>query len=251
MVASRQIKEWFSSVVLGARCSDPSAPLIDLARPWYWAPSDDSPCGLAGVGPRKMLHNNLAMPIKQHKYAAAAHGSSSFRKDDEDHDTNDDAYADPVGAPDLRDWVKFQCPRSRQRIIHHEAIGANLDRILVTEVKAWRGKNGQTQERITTSTVFGGRKIEADGPAEHSVGSAVDVANATWTNTIGAGGMIAVWKDPEFDPSLRAFYYVRVIEIPTPRWTAYDAKYFGVKMPAEVPMTTTERAYTSPIWYTP
>jgi hypothetical protein len=63
--------------------------------------------------------------------------------------------------------------------------------------------------------------------------------------------MITVWKDPEFDPSLRAFYYVRVIEIPTPRWTAYDTKYFSIKMPAEVPMTTTERAYTSPIWYTP
>jgi hypothetical protein len=79
----------------------------------------------------------------------------------------------------------------------------------------------------------------------------VDVPNATWTNTIGAGELITVWKDPEFDPSLRAFYYVRVIEIPTPRWTAYDAKYFGVTMPKEVPMITTERAYTSPIWYTP
>ena len=79
----------------------------------------------------------------------------------------------------------------------------------------------------------------------------VDIENATWTNTIGAGEMITVWKDPEFDPALRAFYYVRVIEIPTPRWTAYDAKYYGIKMPSEVPMTTTERAYTSPIWYTP
>jgi len=79
----------------------------------------------------------------------------------------------------------------------------------------------------------------------------VDVANAAWTNTIGAGEMITVWKDPEFDPALRAFYYVRVIEIPTPRWTAYDAKYFGVKMPTEARMTTTERAYTSPIWYMP
>jgi len=79
----------------------------------------------------------------------------------------------------------------------------------------------------------------------------VDVANATWANTIGAGEMITVWKDPDFDPALRAFYYVRVIEIPTPRWTAYDAKYFGVTMPKEAPMTTTERAYTSPIWYTP
>ena len=79
----------------------------------------------------------------------------------------------------------------------------------------------------------------------------VDVANATWTNTIGAPELITVWKDPDFDPKLRAFYYVRVIEIPTPRWTAYDAARFKVKMDKTVPMTTTERAYTSPIWYTP
>jgi hypothetical protein len=130
-----------------------------------------------------------------------------------------------------------------------DPIGANLDRIQV--IKGWLGKDGQTQERIYDVAVSGGRKIDADGRSRTSVGSTVDVANATWTNTIGAGEMITVWKDPDFDPALRAFYYVRVIEIPTPRWTAYDAKYFGIKMPAEAAMTTTERAYTSPIWYTP
>ena len=67
----------------------------------------------------------------------------------------------------------------------------------------------------------------------------------------GAGEMITVWKDPEFDPALRAFYYVRVIEIPTPRWTAYDAKRFGTKPLDGTTMTVTERAYTSPIWYSP
>ena len=83
----------------------------------------------------------------------------------------------------------------------------------------------------------GDRKPGADGKLP-PVGNTVDVANATWTNTIGAPELIAVWKDPDFDPAQRAFYYGRVIEIPTPRWTAYDAKYFGVKMPKEVPMTT-------------
>ena len=83
------------------------------------------------------------------------------------------------------------------------------------------------------------------------VGSTVDIENATWTNTIGAPELIAVWKDPEFDAKQRAFYYVRVIEIPTPRWTCYDAVRFGVQMPPEVPMTHQERGYTSPIWYTP
>ncbi|HKG99979.1 MAG TPA: DUF3604 domain-containing protein, partial [Bradyrhizobium sp.] len=130
-----------------------------------------------------------------------------------------------------------------------DPIGANLDRIQV--IKGWVGKDGQTQERIYDVAVCEGRKIDTDGRSRTSVGSTVDVANATWTNSIGAGEMITVWKDPDFDPALRAFYYVRVIEIPTPRWTAYDAKYFGIKMPAEVTMTTTERAYTSPIWYTP
>lgn len=83
-----------------------------------------------------------------------------------------------------------------------------------------------------------------------AVSNTVDIPNATYANTIGASELIKVWKDPEFDRSQRAFYYVRVLEIPTPRWTAYDAKYFHVQMPPEVPMTTVERAYTSPIWYT-
>jgi hypothetical protein len=79
----------------------------------------------------------------------------------------------------------------------------------------------------------------------------VDVARATWTNTIGDPELVGVWKDPTFDPSLRAHYYARVIEIPTPRWTAYDAVRFGVKMSPEVPMKHQERAWTSPVWYTP
>jgi hypothetical protein len=83
------------------------------------------------------------------------------------------------------------------------------------------------------------------------VGNTVDVTRATWTNTIGAPELIGVWKDPEFDPAVRAFYYLRVLEIPTPRWTAYDAAYFKVKMAPNVPMTTQERAFTSPIWYAP
>ena len=83
------------------------------------------------------------------------------------------------------------------------------------------------------------------------MGNTVDVANATWTNTIGDPELLAVWEDPDFDPDNPAFYYVRVIEIPTPRWTAYDAKRYGLTLPPEVKMTTQERAYTSPIWYDP
>ncbi len=130
-----------------------------------------------------------------------------------------------------------------------DLIGGNLDRIQI--VKGWVDKSGKVNERIYDVAVSGGRTIGPDGRCKMAVGNTVDVANATWTNTIGAPELIAFWKDPEFDPSLRAFYYVRVLEIPTPRWTAYDAKYFGITMAKEVPMTHQERAYTSPIWYTP
>jgi hypothetical protein len=129
-----------------------------------------------------------------------------------------------------------------------DAIGANLDRIQV--VKGWVDKDGKTQEQVYDVVWSGNRKPGADGKLP-PVGNTVDVANATWTNTIGAPELITVWKDPQFDPKLRAFYYARVIEIPTPRWTAYDAKRFGLKPLPETRMTLQERAYTAPIWYTP
>jgi len=130
-----------------------------------------------------------------------------------------------------------------------DAIGANLDRIQV--VKGWIDAKGERQERIYDVAVSDGRKIGAEGRCKEPVGDTVDVANATWSNSIGATELITVWKDPEFDPSLSAFYYVRVIEIPTPRWTAYDAKYYGLKLGKEITVKHQERAYTSPIWYTP
>ncbi len=83
------------------------------------------------------------------------------------------------------------------------------------------------------------------------MGNTVNVADASYTNTIGDPMLMAYWKDPDFDAKQSAFYYVRVIEIPKPRWTAYDAKFFDIDMPDEVPMTVQDRAYTSPIWYTP
>jgi hypothetical protein len=130
-----------------------------------------------------------------------------------------------------------------------DAIGANLDRIQV--VKGWVDKDGKAQERVYDVAVSGGRKIDADGRAKAPVGNTVDVENATWANTIGAPELISVWKDPQFDAKQRAFYYVRVIEIPTPRWTAYDAKRFGIKALPGTAMVLQERAYTAPIWYTP
>ncbi len=129
-----------------------------------------------------------------------------------------------------------------------DPLSGNLDRIQI--VKVWVDAKGKRQEKVYDVVWSGGRKPGADGKLP-LVGNTVDVANATWTNTIGAPELITVWTDPEFNPKLRAAYYTRVIEIPTPRWTAYDAKRFNVKMDPKVPMITQERAYTSPIWYSP
>lgn len=129
-----------------------------------------------------------------------------------------------------------------------DPLSGNLDRIQI--IKGWVGAKGELHEKIYDVAWSDGRKPAEDGKLP-PVGSTVDVDNAVWTNTIGSPELIAVWKDPDFDPALRAFYYSRVIEIPTPRWTAYDQKRFGIKMPKDVPMTVQERAYTSPIWYTP
>ena len=84
-----------------------------------------------------------------------------------------------------------------------------------------------------------------------AVGSTVDVETATFTNAIGSAMLSSVWQDPDFDASERAFYYVRVLEIPRPRWSTYDAVYFGLELPEEIPRVIQDRAYTSPIWYTP
>jgi len=129
-----------------------------------------------------------------------------------------------------------------------DPLSGNLDRIQV--VKGWLDAKGERHEKVYDVVWSGDRKPGPDGKLP-PVGNTVDVANATWTNTIGAAELITVWKDPDFDPKQRAFYYARVIEIPTPRWTAYEAKRYGIEMPPQVPMTTQERAYTSPIWYTP
>jgi Protein of unknown function (DUF3604) len=126
--------------------------------------------------------------------------------------------------------------------------GGNLDRIQI--VKGWIDAQGARQEKVYDVAWSGDRRPGADGKLP-AVGNTVDVANATYTNSIGSAQLAAVWKDPEFDPAVRAVYYTRVLEIPTPRWTAYDAKRFNVKMAKDVRMITQERAYTSPIWYTP
>ncbi|GAB3292218.1 DUF3604 domain-containing protein [Parahaliea aestuarii] len=126
--------------------------------------------------------------------------------------------------------------------------GANLDRLQV--IKGWVDVDGEVQERIYDVAWSDGRKPGADGKLP-AVGSTVDTAKATYSNRIGDDAFAAVWTDPDFDASQRAFYYLRVLEIPTPRWTLYDKVRYGADMPDSVPLVHQERAFSSPIWYVP
>ncbi|MBT8059112.1 MAG: DUF3604 domain-containing protein [Gammaproteobacteria bacterium] len=126
---------------------------------------------------------------------------------------------------------------------------ANLDRIQI--IKGWVDKKGERHERIYDVVVADGRTIDADGRCRTPVGNTVDTAAATYLNNIGDAELRVTWTDPDFDPEVPAVYYARVLEIPTPTWQAYDQAFFGMEMTADVPLSHQERAYTSPIWYTP
>ena len=129
-----------------------------------------------------------------------------------------------------------------------DPIGANLDRIQI--VKGWLAADGTTHEKVYDVAWSGERVLDKKGKLP-AVGNTVDAATATWSSTIGASELSMVWTDPDFDAKQKAFYYARVLEIPTPRWSTYDAFRFGIDLPEGAPVSTQERAYTSPIWYTP
>jgi hypothetical protein len=153
----------------------------------------------------------------------------------------------PMGG-DLSNAPKGKAPSFMIRALR-DPDGANLDRIQV--IKGWLDAKGETHERVYDVAVSDGRTIGEDGICDTPVENTVNISDASYTNTSGEPLLVAHWIDPDFDPSQPAFYYVRVIEIPTPRWTAYDAKFFNLDMPAGSPMEVQDRAYTSPIWYTP
>jgi hypothetical protein len=153
----------------------------------------------------------------------------------------------PMGG-DLKNAPAGKAPTFMIRALR-DPDNANLDRVQI--IKGWLDKSGETHERIYDVAVSDGRRIGTDGRCKTPVGNTVDIPDASYTNTIGDPLLTAYWKDPDFDRDQRAFYYVRVIEIPKPRWTAYDAKFFNIEMADDVVMTVQDRAYTSPIWYTP
>ena len=128
--------------------------------------------------------------------------------------------------------------------------GANLDWVQV--IKGWLDADGELQERVYDVAVSDDREIDPkSGRCKTAVGDTADPKTATFTNSIGDVHLTGFWEDPDFDASERAFYYVRVMEIPTPRWTTHDAVFYGLELPEGVPASQQDRAYTSPIWYTP
>jgi hypothetical protein len=218
---------------------------------------DTSASGLAAVWARENTREALwdAMARKEvfattgTRIRVRVFGSFDFSEDD----LNRSDFAKhgydkgvPMGG-DLTNAPEGKAPTFLIRAIR-DVDGANLDRIQI--VKGWLDEEGKPQEKVFDVAWSDDRKPDADGKLP-AVGNTVNVEEATYDNSIGAAGLQAFWQDPDFDPSQRAFYYVRVLEIPTPRWTTFDAKIFGAKRPDDVPASIQERAYTSPIWYTP
>ena len=155
----------------------------------------------------------------------------------------------PMGG-DLNHAPRGKSPNFLIRAVR-DPDGANLDRVQV--IKGWHDKNGKLHEKIYNVALSDGRKENWKGKVK-PVGTTVDIKDASYSNSIGDPELAVVWQDPDFDKDDLAFYYVRVLEIPTPRWTAYDAKFFNLPLENisnDVPMITQERAYTSPIWYSP
>jgi len=216
-----------------------------------------SASGLAGVWARENTREALwdAMARKE-VYATSGtrllvrvFGGYDFTpKDLERSDFAEQGYKRgvPMGG-DLKSAPAGKAPTFLVRAVR-DADGANLDRIQV--IKGWLDASGKTHEKVYDVAWSGYRKPGKDGKLP-PVGNTVNVKDASYTNAIGAPYLHAHWKDSSFDPKQRAFYYVRVIEIPTPRWTTYDAKFFGTTPPTAAPTAIQDRAYTSPIWYSP
>lgn len=151
----------------------------------------------------------------------------------------------PMGGTLIKSKMKNDAPIFLIRAMR-DPIGANLDRVQI--IKGWLDENNLMREKIYNVSLSGNRKANKDGIIE-PVGNTVNLDEATYSNSIGSTELTAVWKDPNFNKNIDAFYYVRVLEIPTPRWSTYDAVRFGVDRPENVPPTLQERAYSSPIWY--
>ncbi len=213
--------------------------------------------GLAGVWARENTREAIWDAFKRREVYATSgsrilvrvFGGWNFTADEvERQDFADRGYRSgvPMGG-DLTTAPRGKAPSFMVRALR-DPDNANLDRLQI--IKGWLDNKGDSHERIYDVACSDGRAIK-NRRCEKTVGNTVNVAEASYTNTIGDPLLTAHWVDPDFDPKQSAFYYVRVLEIPKPSWLAYDARYFQIKMPGYIPMTVQDRAYTSPIWYTP
>ncbi len=195
---------------------------------------------------RKEVFATSGPRIKVRFFASWGFDSINFTQ------SNWDSIAYKVGVPMGGDLSQKTTTTAKAPSFLIKAIkdgeGANLDRVQV--IKGWVDKKGQTQEKIFNVAWSDNRTLTPDGKIS-AVGNTVDIETATYSNDIGAVTLQTIWKDPEFDATLAAFYYLRVLEIPTPRWTTYDAAELKMAVPKEVPATIQERAWSSPIWYKP
>jgi hypothetical protein len=229
----------------------PSAPVIFPA--WEMSAS-----GIAGVWATANTREAIAAAIKRKEVYATTgprislrvFGGYSFAASDANaRDLAKQGYSKgiPMGG-DLSNAPKGKSPSLLIYAVK-DPISGNLDRIQV--VKGWLDASGQTREHVYNAAWAGERKLNGAGKLA-AVGNTVDVRTATYSNAIGAAQLATVWTDPDFNPAQRAFYYVRVLEIPTPRHSTYDAVALGIDVKeTQQPATIQERAYSSPIWYTP
>ena len=226
---------------------------------WNFKPGDDQHSGYVALGYEKgvpmggELHGDPQAAAVRKAYKTGktskseALGFLGYGQNSPDEAPTNDAGKDYTGI--AAELTRLQKSPTFLVAAMKDPIGGNLDRVQM--VKGWRDSEGELHEKVY-DIVWSDNRIQ--DPITNKlppVGNTVNIPEATWTNTIGDVQLSTVWQDPNFDGGEQAFYYVRVLEIPTPRWTAYDAKRFGVEMAPEVPMTIQERAYTSPIWYKP
>jgi len=227
-------------------------------RPVIFPAWEMSASGLTGVWAEENTRESIFAALKRKEVYATTGPRISLRMfagfsfDERDADANDIASVGyEKGLPMGSDLAHAPRGRSPQLLIHaaKDPVGANLDRVQV--IKGWLDSSGEAQQQIYDVAWSGDRRPGADGKVP-AVGNTVDVTTALWTNDIGAVQLATVWTDPDFDPEQAAFYYVRVIEIPTPRHSLYDAVALGID-PAltDQALTIQERAYSSPVWYTP
>lgn len=225
-----------------------------LISPVNWV---STASGLAAVWARNNTREDLFDAMRRKEVYATTgpritvrlFGGWDFREgDDKRSDYVEVGYAGgvPMGG-DLTGAEKDDSP-TFMVLAAKDPDGANIDRVQM--IKGWVDTEGRSYEKVFDVVWAGDRSLNEQGNLE-AVGSTVDVKAAVYTNTIGAPVLSAVWTDPEFDAGQKAFYYARVLQIPTPRWPAYDAAFYKLDLPSDIPQSTQERAYTSPIWYTP